>query len=371
MIRHFLFGLVVSFCVNWLLRPLIAKAGWVDNPKGRKKHMRPTVVSGGLGLFCAVALGLMSLNSNAGELWLSLSAISLMFVVGFLDDRIPIRARYRLLVQITVAIALVFGTGAVASRFSLSMNLDLTVVPWLVAGISVFFVVGLINAFNMSDGSDGVASGYGAIALSGLLATSQFEAPSALQGDAAALAAAVLLLGGLLGYIFFNYPLIRYRPARTFMGDGGSMVLGLVVGWVLLKAGSQTAAKPFDFWFAIWLVAMPVFDASYCILYRAWKRQDPFAADRRHVHHLLQKLRYSRRRLALTLHGFSLVLAAAGLGLWHWAVPAYVSLWLFLLAFVLYAAIVSSAWSAIGRLDSAYSKSRASNAPLGMKSRAS
>lgn len=347
MFRYFVLGFVVSFCVNWLLRPVLAKAGWIDKPAGRKKHMRPTVISGGLGLFCALAVGLLAWQVDTSNLWLALATVTLMFAVGFIDDQFPIRARYRLIVQVTAALALVLGTGGFIHQFGLARDVDLANVGWLAIGISVFFMVGLINAINMSDGSDGVASGYGGVALLGVVVFHWLSGASPLNHSPVAFATTLLMLGGLVGYYFFNYPLIRYKPAMTFMGDGGSMLLGLVVGWVLLKAGSPSHDKPLSFWFAIWLVAMPVFDAGYTITSRLLRRQDLFMADRHHLHHLLKKLGYSRRRLALTMHSTALLLAAAGLTLWHYQVPDYIAGWLLVVAFGLYSAVVSTAWSSL------------------------
>lgn len=344
MIQQFLFGFVISFCVNWLLRPVIAKAGWVDKPSGRKKHMRPTVISGGLAMFSALAIGLLTQNIDTTHLWLPLAALTLMFVVGFLDDRHPIRARYRLLVQVTAAVALVLGTGAAVERFGLIEGLDLARFNGFSIGVSVFFLVGLINAFNMSDGSDGVASGYAFVALLGLLTFHFLGDGASIAASPIASSTAFLMTGAVLGYGLFNYPLIRYRPAQTFMGDGGSMVLGLVAGWLILKAGQPQGSKPLHFWYAVWLVAMPVFDASFCILSRILRGKDPFMPERRHLHHLMKRRGHSRRSLALTLHTLSVTCAAIGLMLWYLNAPDYISLWVFLVAFGIYSATVSMLW---------------------------
>jgi UDP-GlcNAc:undecaprenyl-phosphate/decaprenyl-phosphate GlcNAc-1-phosphate transferase len=341
-------GFALSFCVNWLLRPVFRRAGWVDAPGERKQHARPTVISGGFGLFCAIAIGLGIRHYESTSIGLTLAAVSLMFMAGFLDDRKPIRARYRLLVQIVASFALIVGNGAVLQHLPIAKDIDLTVVPGIAIALSLFWMVGLINAINMSDGSDGVSSGYGAIAILGVLAFYMLSGATPETTLPVAFSTMLLVLGGIFAFFVFNYPILRGRHAIAFLGDGGSMLLGIVVGWALLKAGLPSgAARPLSFWFAIWFIALPLFDATYCILRRVLSGKDPMTPDRRHLHHLLKAYGLSKREVALSAHLAALSLALVGLVLWYQAIPEYVACWLFLAGIAIYSLIVTKLWSAL------------------------
>lgn len=346
-------GFLISFGVNSMLRPVLRRSGWIDSPGERKLHARPTVISGGLGLFLAVAIGLLLLQVQATSILPSLAAVALMFFTGFLDDHTPIRARYRLIVQVVASFALVVATGAVVPNLEIWKNTDIAALPGFAIAISMLWMVGLINAVNMSDGSDGVSSGYGAIALIGILAFHGLSGSTPALSTPVAHSTQLLLLGGIFAFFLFNYPLRRGRHAIAFLGDGGSMMLGIVVGWALLKAGLPSGTdKPLSLWYAAWLIALPGFDATYCVVRRMLNGKDPTTPDRQHLHHLLKAYGFSKRRLAVTLHFTALILASFGIFLWYRGVPEYAAFWLLAGALIIYSSVVTVAWNLLAASSS-------------------
>ena len=165
------------------------------------------------------------------------------------------------------------------------------------------------------------------------------------------------LLGATVAYLLFNYPVPGREAARTFMGDSGSMLLGLTIAWLLVtttqlinpNAIGTSPSRPFTAAHALWLVALPLFDATACMVRRVYEGQTPMAPDRRHIHHLLIQRGVRPQHVAPILNTVSATMAAIGVLLWHQGIVDYVSLYLLAIAFAVYIYLNTHTWLLLPR----------------------
>src|SRR5690606_34845846 len=204
--------------------------------------------------------------------WLILfGAASVLMLVGLLDDAIALRGRQKLLLQILVVAAIV-GGGTVVQSFNLfgyDISLGIFAYP-----VTVLWLLAAINALNLLDGADAMASTVGAI-ISGGLAVLCVQTGNPLGAVVAA-----ALSGALIGFLFYNRP-----PATIYLGDAGSMVIGLFVGvisiWGAVKGSALVSFAP------MMVLTLPLFDSAVAILRRVLTGRGIFATDRGHLHHRL------------------------------------------------------------------------------------
>jgi len=168
---------------------------------------------------------------------------------------------------------------------------------WLSLPLTVFWLVGLSNAFNLIDGIDGLASGVAFFATSALLAVALFFGNILPSLFTAALA------GATLGFLRYNF-----NPARIFMGDSGSLFLGFTIAAISIH-GSAKAHAAVAILIPIVALGFPIMDTLLAIARRVYRGLPIPTADREHIHHKLIKYGFSHRRAALVLYGFCLVLS--------------------------------------------------------------
>ncbi len=267
-----------------LVRSLSRRIGIVDRPdKERKLHGNETALCGGLAVFLAALLGFGSVTILAAgqaipywnelpKQWLVLlGAAFAMMMVGLVDDAITLRGRQKLLAQIVI-LSCVIGSGTLIdsiSIFGYTINLGMFAYP-----ITLVWLLGAVNALNLIDGADGMATTAGMIICCGLAALGWHA------GAGPVAVVAISMAGALLGFLAYNRP-----PASIFLGDAGSMLIGLVVGvlatWSSVKESTVLAAAP------VAVLAIPLFDSLIAILRRSLTGRSIYATDRAHLHHLL------------------------------------------------------------------------------------
>ena len=283
-------AIVISLVASLLLVPcaraLAHKVGMVDRPDAnRKLHRSPIALGGGVAVFGAVtiafaavvsidrAFGEMLLDYLAPKWYVLFGAAAAMLVVGLVDDAWCLRGRQKLLMQCLI-ICVVVGSGTVVNGISVLgyyVSLGIFAFP-----VTVLWLLMSVNALNLIDGADGMATTAGCVISAGLAILS-------LQtGSALAAIVGCALAGALLGFLVFNRP-----PATIFLGDAGSMTIGLFVGvlavWSSLKGSTVLASAP------VAILAIPIFDSSAAIVRRWLTGRSIYATDRAHLHHLLQE----------------------------------------------------------------------------------
>jgi len=281
-----------------------------DSPNVRKIHASSIPRIGGVAIVLSM-LGLMIpvllLNNAIGEVFrqiqfqviVLLAGALLMFFVGLLDDLYHLRVWIKLLAQLGAAIFVCsFGIRIATITVADWCTLDF---GWLSWPITIFWIVGITNAVNLTDGLDGLAAGICAI-------TCGVIAVIAIYTNQIIMAVLMLaLLGSLTGFLFFNF-----NPAKIFMGDSGSLFLGftLAVSSVISATKSATLvgiALP------ILALGVPIFDTLFSMLRRFLERRSMFSPDRGHLHHLLLDMGLHQRQAVLLIYLVTFVIAGLGM----------------------------------------------------------
>ena len=265
-------GLVCLVCIE-LLRRMAPAIGLVDHPGAHRNHANPTPLVGGLGIGVAILVVLLLAGSYTG-LWLG---ALLLLVVGAVDDRSEISHFWRFAAQIAAALAIVLLDGvALTNLGELLPGQAVFLKDWSVP-LTIFAIVGVINALNMSDGMDGLLASFSLLVIIFL---------AAVGGSDEVL---LFSLGASL-FVFLGYNLrVGRHTARVYLGDAGSTVLGLIIAWFLIHY-TQTQPPLLSPVAALWVIALPLVDAVTVLLVRPMSGSSPFAADRKHYHHYLLAL---------------------------------------------------------------------------------
>ncbi len=298
-------GLVVAAA----LTPLVARAavalGWMDHPDGhRKLHRTPVPAVGGVAVFAgfAAALGSLQLFSfglpiDRGafrDMWLPLVLAALMMsAIGLVDDARGVRPTTKLLVQAAAGTYLYlagFQITRVSNPFGEAVELGAWALP-----VTLLWLVGMSNAFNLIDGLDGLAAGLAFVSTVGLLAAAEFSG----RWETALVAAA--LAGALLGFLPYNF-----NPARVFLGDCGSLMVGLVLAAIAVKSSIKASAA-IAVSIPLLALAVPILDVALAVVRRIVRRRPVFQGDRDHIHHRLVDMGLTPRRAVITLYGVATV----------------------------------------------------------------
>lgn len=328
-------SLLVSWAGGWLVRRYGPGLGLVDRPGARKIHTTPRPTSGGLAIWAGVVLplalgqallavlplahhrppaaaGLAALRlpafvethlpglwQQSGRLWIMLAGGTVVLILGLIDDRRGLDWRLRLAVQTAVALVMVhFGW-----RLTLFIN-----APLFTQALSVLWIVGLINSFNMLDNMDGLSGGVAAIAAL-MLSAVMLLAPSPVTNQPQLFIGGFLLVlvGSLAGFLLHNRP-----PARLFMGDAGSYFIGYLLAAATLTATYAGNGVPAHAVLTpLCILAVPLYDTASVVLIRLRAGRSPFVGDKSHFSHRLVELGMSKPQAVATIY---LATATCGLG---------------------------------------------------------
>lgn len=310
----FLGGFVLTLLATPMVRRLAVHCGALDKPDARKIHDKPMPLWGGIGVsisaiaaFLITLFGFSDLSLSERQLTgvLAIVVCSLLIVgVGMIDDRLGMAAKTKLVAQIGLALILI-GAGVRIDFFSLPM-LDRVfyLKEWEAIGLSLLWIVGVTNAVNLLDGLDGLVSGV-ACGSAFILAI-----VAAINGQWLPVLAMAALVGATLGFLRFNF-----NPATIFMGDTGSLFLGMTfASWSLLgflkTTATVTLAVPI-----LLVMAVPLLDTSFAIVRRSLARQPIFKPDKGHLHHRLLSKGMSQKQAVITIYAINTAFGLAGLAL--------------------------------------------------------
>lgn len=319
--------IAVAFAASLALTPLARHMAWkigaVSQPDGQRRlHLRPTALWGGGAVYLGVLLSVVAsffLASHAMEdrlpAALGLSA-GMLCLLGFYDDLYDIRAGWKLLGQIVCTLPVLMA-GCYVREFTLfgrSVDVGLLGVPWTIG----WLVLG-INALNLLDGVDGLAS------LMGIVISLAVGVIAATQSRPEVMLLAFALAGALAGFLVHNLP-----PARVYLGDCGSMVIGFTLALLALRVSlSPQHPTTVNLTVAAALLFVPLVDTALAIVRRTLKGCSFMVADHSHVHHQLVDRGLSIWKTLGVLGGFGLISGAvawwvslSGHDLWGWAVLA-------------------------------------------------
>ncbi|MEV5593228.1 MraY family glycosyltransferase [Streptomyces sp. NPDC052496] len=335
-VREYLLTLCVTAAVTYLLTGPVRKfaiaAGAMPEIRARDVHREPTPRLGGIAMFGGLCAGLLvaahlanlkSVFEHSNEPRALLSGAALIWVLGVLDDKWGVDALVKLGGQMIAAGVMVL-QGLTILWIPVPGIGTVSLSPWQGTLLTVALVVITINAVNFVDGLDGLASGMVCIAAAAFFMYAyRMWFGYGIEAAAPATLFSVVLMGMCLGFLPHNM-----HPARIFMGDSGSMLIGLVMAagavsvtgqvdpdLLNLKAGSVREATHamvpvyIPLLLPLTIIAVPVADLVLAIVRRTWKGQSPFAADRGHLHHRLLEIGHSHSRAVLIMYFWSALIA--------------------------------------------------------------
>lgn len=294
-------------------RDLFRRFGFVDRPDhNRKLHTGPVPHMGGVPIvlsYLASWLLLLlfpirtALPIDVGHVLRALPAGMIIFATGILDDKLRLKPWQKLSGQLLGAVWAYWAGVRIASVSGHNMD------HWSSLLVTVVWLIGCTNAFNLIDGVDGLASGVG------IFATATMLIAASLQNNIILAMATAPLVGALLGFLRYNF-----NPASIFLGDSGSLTIGFLLGCFGV-VWSQKAATILGMTAPLMALGIPILDTCLSIVRRFLRHQPIFGADRDHIHHRLLNRGLTPRRVALLLYGvagigavLSLLLQKADIG---------------------------------------------------------
>ncbi len=323
-------SLILAFGITFYAIPAIIHVSiekkLYDIPDERKVHSSPVPSLGGLGIFAGFITAFL-LTVSFSENWVSLqylvAALLVMFFVGLKDDLLNITPLKKFLGQILAAAVLIFKGGFVISNMDGILGIH-ELPPIAAYSLSFITITVIINAYNLIDGVDGLAASLG------ILSNIAFAIFFFLNNQVHYALLATSMIGALSAFLIFNL-----RPARIFMGDTGSLIIGLVNAVLVIQLINYGPKAP-EFaikaapamGFAVLFV--PLFDTLRVFGMRMLHGESPFTPDRNHIHHLLLRIGLSHQQVTFWLVGTNLIVPFAAYFLQDWG-----SNWLLIFLLVL------------------------------------
>lgn len=290
LMRYFLFFLVpfiLSLGFTPWVRAIAVKKGLVSYPRADRWHKHPTAILGGIGIYLAAIIASLVFGVIGRETLGLFIGATLLFAVGLVDDKFHIAPYTKLFFQIVAAcIAIFFGIS-----FGFSNNI-LLVIP-----LTLLWIVGLTNSFNLLDNIDGLAAGIAVISSAMLFASSLILANNSVFGTFA-----LILSGATLGFLPYNF-----NPAKIFMGDSGSMFLGYSLAIISISGTARQVSNLLaTILIPVFILSVPIFDTVFVMLIRKIKGRAIFEGGTDHTSHQLVALGLSPRKTVLVLYVISI-----------------------------------------------------------------
>lgn len=311
-------AMVALLSVTWIYRKVLRIAQTkqlMDNPETRKLQEKPIPVLGGVAVFFGLLAGLMTaavlMNDCYGLLPAMLAATILLYI-GTVDDILDLSPVLRFVIECVVMLGLIYSSGKCVDSLHGMWGIE-TFSWWIGVPLTVFAGVGIINAFNMVDGVNGLSSSL-CILVSVLLGTIFFK-----SGDPMNAALAYSFAAALIPFFMHN---VFGNKSRMFIGDGGTMVMGVLVSWFVIHVMSHDGLatvrmeteSQLNMAAALLAVAsVPVFDTLRVMTMRILHGTSPFRPDKTHLHHAFIELGFSHSITTLS----ELVLDILVVGAWY------------------------------------------------------
>jgi UDP-GlcNAc:undecaprenyl-phosphate/decaprenyl-phosphate GlcNAc-1-phosphate transferase len=303
LVLTYVIGFAVSVALVPLCRLIAIRLGYVARPKADRWHQRHTALLGGVAI-ATVTLGGGGFSGQAAQLWVVLASGAAVFLLGLIDDLLSLKPSTKLVAEIVLASLLVYFGYRLHWSDSLTLDTMLT----------LFWVVGVTNAFNLLDNMDGLCAGIGLIVSGALMV-------AFIDNDPARAQYLALLMGALSGFLIYNF-----NPASIFMGDSGSLFIGLTLSTLALEpaAGSRAGPGVLSIIGApLLLLLIPIFDTTLVTVLRLLSGRKPSQGGRDHSSHRLVAIGLPERKAVLVLWtlaalggliGLELRLSETGLG---------------------------------------------------------
>jgi UDP-GlcNAc:undecaprenyl-phosphate GlcNAc-1-phosphate transferase len=299
------------------------RIGLVDYPNERKVHGEPKPLIGGIGIMIA-----FSLSSLMFIPFLNLrgfySGMTLLIVIGFLDDFREIKYTWKFISQLCASIFMMLYSKTILYTFGNLFGLGSVDLGSFALPLTVFCILGVINAVNMIDGMDGLAGGVS------LIAFVSFATLAYMNGQPELMLISIALSGAVLGFLKYNW-----TPSSLFMGDAGSFSLGFSLAFlsIAITQKENSIVPPMS---ALLILAVPIVDTVTIMIKRIINRKNPFHADKYHLHHILQRFGLGRKAAVIVILCLSLLLSSIGVLGTILSIPDYYLFLVFSIYFIMY-----------------------------------
>jgi UDP-GlcNAc:undecaprenyl-phosphate GlcNAc-1-phosphate transferase len=304
---------VLSLLVTLLIIPIIKKiaikVNLVDKPNYRKIHTTPVPLVGGISIaFSTLLIIIISGNliTLLTEFLPIITSGFVLLIVGVVDDKKDLNAKYKLIIQLLLAFIVALAGIRITSLNGLFGVYQIAV--WIQYLLTVIIITGVVNAFNLMDGVDGLV---GELSLLGF---SMFLLASIYFNDYYLGKISIVFIGSVIGFLKFNL-----SKNKIFMGDSGSLFLGFILvtlGIKFMEKQSNTQnSYAYGFLLLVTFFSIPVLDSIRVYLGRIKKGNSPFTADKSHLHHLLLRAGLTHKKVSVAIVSFSMILFFVGFGL--------------------------------------------------------
>lgn len=301
---HFIITFLLALTVSVVLSPLVIKfankIGLVDKPDERRVHKKIMPRAGGLAIFGGFIAAVIYVSTISNFPKGIIIGAAIIVLTGFLDDKYQIKPIQKLFGQ-GLATVIVLLDGFQITYITIPFTDTMVhITPALAIPISIIWIIGVTNAINLIDGLDGLAGGVSAIA-----ATSIFIM-AIIMGNIQVALLALALIGSIIGFLFFNF-----HPAKIFMGDTGSLLLGFLLAVFSVISFKQITLV--TLFVPIIILAVPIVDTLIAIVRRRMNNQRIMDADKNHLHHRLLDIGLSHKQAVLYIYGIAVVFGTSAI----------------------------------------------------------
>lgn len=298
----FMTSLFAALIMVPALRRWALDSGTLDEPDERKVHQQATPRLGGIAIFGAFLFSLLLFKEFSLELRALLAGALIVFITGLADDLYGLSPKKKFLGQIIgCLVTILVGDLYLANLGDLFGFGSILLPGWIALPFTLFAVVGIINAINLVDGLDGLAGGLSVIALAAFLLIDLHD------GSGETMLICATLLGAILGFLKYNA-----YPARIFMGDVGSLVVGFLLAFLAIML-TQRPGQSISPGLPVLVLGLPIIDTLWVMTRRVLQGGSPFCPDKTHLHHKFLELGFRHRFTVLIIYGLSLFWAVVAL----------------------------------------------------------
>jgi UDP-GlcNAc:undecaprenyl-phosphate/decaprenyl-phosphate GlcNAc-1-phosphate transferase len=295
----FVIAMIISFALTPLVKKLAVKLDIIDVPKDeRRVHKKPIPLIGGLAIYISFMV-MLAFNGGFSKDYLAIFiGGTIILIGGLLDDKYDLKPRYKLMFQISAALVLIFMGVEISlltnpfTKYFSSLNLE----KWISIPVTLIWIVGVTNAFNLIDGLDGLSSGLALISSVTMLIV------SVITGRYEAILLNSILAGSILGFLPYNF-----NPASIFLGDTGAQLLGFLLSSIAI-IGAVKSATAITLAVPIIALGVPIYDTLLAIIRRKINGKPIMQADKGHLHHRLLALGYSQKKAVIIMYIISIIL---------------------------------------------------------------
>ncbi|WP_279326140.1 MraY family glycosyltransferase [Bacillus sp. FJAT-47783] len=304
----FIMIFILTFLISTISVPFVIKLaksiGAVDKPNNRKVHNKPIPRIGGLAIYMAFCVGFVFISMFASLNYSILLAATVIVITGFIDDKFQVKPWQKLFGQI-IAATIVLSEGIAIEYITVPfLDESIPVNVWVALIVSLFWIVGVTNAVNLIDGLDGLASGVSIIAAISIFVM------ALIIGDTNVAYLSLALIGASLGFLIFNF-----HPAKIFMGDTGSLLLGFLLSVLSIIGFKQVTFITFIIPMVI--LAVPLTDTTIAIIRRKLQNKRIMDPDKNHLHHRLLDVGFSHKQAVLFIYLISILFGASAILLYN------------------------------------------------------